>query len=108
MSNGFEEDLAASSLIKNKVQDNQYAHELYCALCNTMWWHTEINGPYHCSWKYAAGLVGDLRAKHEDYLDFYCGGARDSLNGGRDPFEGVVTERISTDLLTLGWTWSER
>lgn len=106
MSKGLEEDLTLSLMIKERIQNNQYAHELYCALCNIQWWHEEINGPQTMSWRYAAGLVASLRAKHEDYLDWYCGGARDSLNGGRDPFEGEVTERIANDMKLLGWTYT--
>jgi hypothetical protein len=73
--------------------DDAFADELYCALCNTDWQHddgTEWSG----SWRYAAGLMAELRELGECYLDFYC-----SASGG----EGTVTERVEVAMADLGW-----
>jgi len=47
---------------------------------------------YSCTWRYAGGLVAELREKGESYLDFYCGGK-----------EGYVDTEIEEDLKRLGW-----
>jgi len=73
--------------------DDAFADELYCALCNTDWQYddgTEWSG----SWRYAAGLVAELRELGECYLDFYC-----SASGG----EGTVSGRVGAAMTELGW-----
>jgi hypothetical protein len=47
---------------------------------------------YSCSWRYAGGLVADLREQGEDYLDFYCSGG-----------EGRVASDVREALAKLGW-----
>lgn len=73
--------------------DDGFADDLYCALCNSAWQHddgTEWSG----SWRYAAGLVADLRELGECYLNFYC-----SASGG----EGTISEWVALALGELGW-----
>lgn len=87
----LEEDLKDHQWFKNLCQDHQFASELYSALCNVEWKKNEIH--WSCSWRYAGGIVAELRQCGEDYIDFYCGGN-----------EGTVTDRIGEQLLKLGWT----
>lgn len=47
---------------------------------------------YSCSWRYAGGLVAEIRDQGEDYMDFYCSGN-----------EGEVDECVAEDLASLGW-----
>ncbi len=81
------------SLAPRLRADDAFADELYCALCNADWRHydgTEWLG----SWRYSAGLVADLRALGECYLDFYC-----SASAG----EGTISDRAATAMAELGW-----
>jgi hypothetical protein len=59
------------------------------------------NWVYECSWRYAGGLIADLRnmmeSNNEDYMTFYCSGSF-----GGTP-EGVVDEEIEQDLNDIGW-----
>lgn len=85
----LEDDLQA--LAARARDDHDFAVELYGALCNADWRHddgTEWSG----SWRYAGGVVAELRDLGEDYLDFYCSGG-----------EGEITERVAEAMGALGW-----
>lgn len=102
MSRDLETDLNVSDSIRQKVQDNDYAQRLYAALCNMGWRHNDDDeasdgSVWACSWRYAGGLVADLRLQNEDYMDFYCSG----IMGGTP--EGEVDFDIENDLNSLGW-----
>jgi hypothetical protein len=73
--------------------DDTFADELYCSLCNADWRH-EDGREWWGSWRYAAGLVADLRELGECYLDFYC-----SPSGA----EGSISERVAVAMDELGW-----
>jgi hypothetical protein len=47
---------------------------------------------YRCSWRYAGGMVADIRNKGEDYMDFYCSGR-----------EGLVNDEFADDMYNMGW-----
>lgn len=89
----FEDSL---NKLRGKVKDIGYAKDLYKALCNMKWKCKTTEIDYHCSWRYAGGLIADLRDVGECYLDFYCSGG-----------EGHVTEEVKEDLDKLGWTPQE-
>lgn len=77
----------------DRFQDDDFAKEIYRALCNMKW--RSIYDPdyeYSCSWRYAGGLVAEIRGKGEDYLDYYCSGG-----------EGIVTERVEKLFKALGF-----
>jgi hypothetical protein len=106
-------DLNNSPLIREKVQKDQYAQNLYAALCNTEWQRTEVfpilkDETWSCSWRTAGGIVANLRSQG-DYLDWYCSGMGEGLGNG-DPdgvlgyvSEGIVADEIKEDLATLRW-----
>ncbi|MGH2876473.1 MAG: hypothetical protein ACRDLV_09500 [Solirubrobacteraceae bacterium] len=73
--------------------DDAFADELYCALCNADWEHDD-GSEWHGSWRYAAGLVADLRELDECYLDFYC---------SPRCAEGTISERVAVAMAQLGW-----
>jgi hypothetical protein len=84
----FEKDLF--SLIEKIQENDEYAVDVYRALCNMQW--KKGNKLYSCSWRYAGGLVAQIREKGESYLDFYCAGR-----------EGEVSDEVEADLNKLGW-----
>ena len=91
------DELANSTEICEKVlSDEEYAKDLYRALCNMQWRKRELmpllsNELWSASWRCAGGIVADLR-QEGDYMDWYCTGG-----------EGMVTEEIKADLARLGW-----
>jgi hypothetical protein len=87
----LEEDLNRSEEIKELVKDQNMATELYGSLCNVDWYKDGIR--WSCSWRYAGGIVADLRNVGEEYIDFYCSGN-----------EGLVHPIIEEKIRKLGWT----
>lgn len=98
--------------------DKTYAQNLYAALCNIIWYKTTAFLPvlkgdneWSCTWRYAGGLVAEIRDVGEDYMDWYCSG----IAGGDEPDvdqkghvpEGEVADQIAQDLKELGWLWKE-
>ena len=91
----FERDLVEDlrALAPRARDDTAFADELYCAFCNADWVHDD-GTEWHGSWRYAAGVVADLRDHGECYLDFYC-----SPSGA----EGTISARVAEALAALGW-----
>ena len=110
----LELDLLQSMDIKDKVRNNDtYAQNLYAALCNNDFqkrdmWPMLKDDLWHCSWRYAGGIIADIRGTG-DYLDWYCSGISDGLgNGDSDGIkgyvpEGFVSEEIEHDLYSINW-----
>ena len=113
----LERDLHSSPVIKEKVLEERYAQNLYAAMCNMQWgkatvWQQSagelagLDDPdiWSCSWRYAGGLVAELRSEG-DYMDWYCSGIGSGEHREKTGFvsEGYVTNEIRNDLLTLGW-----
>jgi hypothetical protein len=105
--NNLEWDLLTTDWILEKVRSSEvYAQNLYCAICNNDFikrdlWPMLKEQKWHCSWRYAGGIIADMR-EQGDYIDWYCSGIRDSYDGGYVS-ESVVTEEIERDLNRLGW-----
>ena len=112
--NNLEYDLRTTDWILAKVRASEsYAQNLYAALCNRSFTRNDVwpilkQEEWGCSWRYAGGIVADMR-QEGDYIDWYCSGIGDGLgNGDADGIkgyvpEGVVSEEIREDLLRLGW-----
>ena len=124
----LEYDLLTTNWILEKVRESEvYAQNLYAALCNNDFikqemWPILKNQTWHCSWRYAGGIIANMR-QEGDYIDWYCSGIRDNYNvvsenetsqsqnsGDKNHDtcskyvpEMTVTEEIEQDLKTLGW-----
>lgn len=110
----LEYDLRTTDWILDKVRNSDtYAQNLYAALCNNDFvrndvWPILSGKIYSCSWRYAGGIIADMREKG-DYIDWYCSGIGDGLGNGditgdkNYVGESVVTDEIKSDLLKLGW-----
>lgn len=88
---GLEADLMGDSPVLAAIADKAFATRLYAAITNITW--TRNGEAWDCSWRYAAGLIADLRGRNEGYLDFYGSAA-----------EGVIANDVRFHLTRLGWT----
>ena len=101
----LEYDLRTTDWILEKTRNSdQYAQSLYAALCNNDFMRTAVipilkNKQWYCSWRYAGGIVADMR-QSGDYIDWYCSGSWRDLEVVS---EGMVTDEIRKDLKLLGW-----
>lgn len=112
--NNMEYDLISTNWILEKVRaSKQYAQNLYAAMCNNDFTKNEVwnilrEDAWSCSWRYAGGIVADMR-QEGDYIDWYCSGMGNGLGNGDEDgnmgyvSESIVTEEIAADLLRLGW-----
>lgn len=125
--NNLEYDLRTTDWMLKKVRASEgYAQNLYAALCNNDFLKTEPwiilkNDKWSCSWRYAGGIISDMR-QEGDYINWYCSGIRDNEVNDEDfqqmtkeareryiyvrdnyVSESVVTGEIKQDLLKLGW-----
>lgn len=116
----LEYDLRTSDWIIEKVRaSDTYAQNLYAAMCNNDFQRAEMwpiltDKFWHCSWRYAGGIIAHLKG-HGDYIDWYCSGIRNDAAFAGDTetdivyddkkyvSESVVTDEIKEDLLKLGW-----
>ena len=121
----MEYDLRGTDWIVAKVRASEgYAQNLYAAMCNREFQKNEVwpllkGHHWSCSWRYAGGIVADMRGEG-DYIDWYCSGIQGMDNNQfqdlddeskkrylymKNNFvgESVVTDEIRQDLLKLGW-----
>ena len=107
----LEYDLRSTDWILEKARASEsYSQNLYAAMCNNMF-KNKNEKKWSCSWRYAGGVVADMR-QEGDYIDWYCSGIRDvsydeEENKAWDAHsfvsESTVTEEIEEDLRKLGW-----
>lgn len=121
--NNLEYDLLTTDWMLEKVRhDEAYAQNLYAAMCNNDFvkndvWPILTDKRWSCSWRYAGGIIADMR-EEGDYIDWYCSGIRgdiaESFNPSEEQIErmkitdrfmgeGYVTDEIREDLLKVGW-----
>ena len=88
--------------LKQKLQDDtEFAQAMYAALCNQEWRMKKFPwGKYGCSWRYAGGLIAQIRDRDENYMDYYCSGI--TKDNSTVP-EGVVTNEVLKAMNDLGW-----
>ena len=112
--NNMEYDLRSNEYMLSKVRSSKtYSQNLYAAMCNRDFQKLEVipvlkEETWSCSWRYAGGIIADMRMQG-DYIDWYCSGIGDGLgNGDAEGIkgyvgEGHVTDEIREDLQKLGW-----
>jgi hypothetical protein len=124
--NNMEYDLRTTDWILEKARSSElYAQHLYAALCNNDFQKNDVmpilkNKTWGCSWRYAGGVIADMR-ESGDYMDWYCSGIRgDKLSDSEFAdltedqkvaylesqayvSESMVTDEIRADLFRLGW-----
>lgn len=124
--NNLEYDLRSAEWICNKAKASEaYAQNIYAALCNRDWQKNDVwpllkGETYSCSWRYAGGIVADMR-EEGDYMDWYCSGIQHVASESelaemseeqrtkyywyKDHFVGEsrVTDEIREDFFKLGW-----
>ncbi len=104
--NNLEYDLCNTDWIIEKVkQSDIYAQNLYAALCNNDFikndvWPILQHETWACSWRYAGGIIADMR-NEGDYMDWYCSSSLRDINNM--VAESIVTDEIREDLKNLGW-----
>ncbi len=112
----LELELLSTDWIIEKVRASRlYSQNLYATLCNNQFvkndvWPVLKDDRWSCSWRYAGGIIADMR-EEGDYLNWYCSGIRGTMDmGGSAPDlnegyvgEGHVTDEVRNDLLKLGW-----
>lgn len=106
----LEWDLRTTDWILEKVRTRDaYAQNLYAAMCNNDFQKRDVipilkDQTWSCSWRHAGGIIADMK-QEGDYIDWYCSGIRETDADDSDGHvsEGMVTEEIEQDLLTLGW-----
>lgn len=122
----LEDDLLASPMMLAKVRGSTvYAQHLYAAMCNQVFmknqvWQQLKGETWACSWRYAGGIIADMR-EQGDYLDWYCSGIKGSgltdeeynqlstqdqelyIETRKYVSESCITDEVRDDLLTLGW-----
>jgi len=114
--NNMEYDLRTTDWILEKVRNSKtYSQNLYAAMCNNDFQRNDVlpilkDQYWHCSWRYAGGIIADMR-EEGDYIDWYCSG----IVGDSDIDEGeyrtktgyvpecTITDEIREDLFKLGW-----
>jgi hypothetical protein len=98
-------------LVKSRASE-AYAQNIYAALCNTQWQKIDVmpilkDEWWHCSWRYAGGIVADMLEKG-DYIEWYCSGImQEGCYIAGYVSEGTVTEEIQADFRRIGWQWRE-
>ncbi len=72
--NNMEYDLRTSDFMLAKVRSSKsYSQNLYAAMCNRTFqknevWATLKNQTWSCSWRYAGGIIADMR-EQGDYIN---------------------------------------
>ncbi len=106
--NGLFEQLLYQEFGEEITFDQKLGEQLYASIVKVIWSNAELKKIYSCSWRYAGGLVADIRNSFvlrafksdskgkEDYMDFYCSGG-----------EGKVIGWIGARLRAKGWDFVE-
>jgi hypothetical protein len=124
--NNMEYDMRTADWMVAKVRASEaYAQNLYAAMCNQDFQRNDVwpvlkNETWSVSWRYAGGIVADMRGEG-DYMDWYCSGIQGELSEQelaemtteqqqryhwyKKNFvgESVITDEIRKDFFKLGW-----
>lgn len=89
----FERDLADA--VKPFIMDDDFAKQVWGALANVDWYHMRDKKEYSCSFRYAGGLIAEIRGEG-NYMDWYCSAP-----------DGVVSDKIHRLMKKRGWSHDE-
>jgi len=124
----LEYDLRSTPWIVEKCKNENYAQNMYAAICNNQFAKFTQTGDrietyrnlredyWSASWRSSGGIVANLRGEG-DYIDWYCSGIgsqeagyglsdkKPKLDEDKRTYvpEGEITEEIKEDLAKLGW-----
>lgn len=115
----LQDEIRDCSWLMAKIRTREdYAQNLYAAMCNMRWckrelWPVLAEHYWSASWRGAGGIIAELR-REGDYMDWYCSGmgglSTYDLKEGEEFMalkkyvpEGTVTEEIAKDLYDIGW-----
>lgn len=109
----LEKDMQLSLWFREKLESKEYAQNIYAAICNNRFFKIDdslailTEDCWTASWRTAGEIVANLRARNEDYLNYYCSGIsydfEEDLPLKHYVEEGVVTDEVAKDFLKLGW-----
>ena len=86
----FENDLKV--VFGNKMKsDTEFCKDVWSSMANIVWKHKASGEEYSASFRYAGGLIAEIR-EEGDYMDWYCCG----------PYE-TVSDEIKKGLAKRGW-----
>jgi len=107
----LEVEMERDAIVVTYLKDRDVAVQFYSALCNMRWRKMSVlsederiidklkgvnSDIWSCSWRYAGGIIADIRNKHyntkEDYMNFYCSGN-----------EGEVADIVKECFERMGW-----
>lgn len=101
----LEDDMKSSPLVRSLLKNREVAEQFYAALCNMQWVYRKNitekaifdrlagkDKTWSCTWRYAGGLIAEIRDNGESYLDFYCSG-----------HEGTVNDLVKDTFNKMGW-----
>lgn len=107
----LEDEMKNSAEVIALCKDDEIAKDFYRALCNMQWKKApgipddeiiieKLKGKevdvWSCSWRYAGGIIADIRNDHhgksENYMDFYFSGN-----------EGFVSDIVEECFANMGW-----
>ena len=96
---GFTQDLLS---VKDRLMDNIFAQEVYAAICNNVWRSLEDpDETFSCTWRYAGGLVAEVRDNDEDYMNYYCSGM--GVKSDHEAQEGFISSNVRQLFMDIGW-----
>lgn len=87
------------SLLKNEV----FACAAYQSFCNEVYIN-EHRERFSCSWRYAGGLIAELRDEGEDYIDYYMDFVKGELFDQTEQHKNTIQQiynRLGWRLLTV-------
>ncbi|NBJ13756.1 hypothetical protein [Microvirga arsenatis] len=85
MRESLELDVYESRTMQERAASEDYAVELYNALCGIIWQKAQSTELWSCTWRRAGEIVARVRSRYVsgDYIDFYCNFDREGT--GREP-----------------------
>jgi hypothetical protein len=85
------------------LKDEIFACAAYQSFCNEVYINDDRQR-FSCSWRYAGGLIAELRNEGEDYIDYYMDFVKGELFDQTDPYKNTIQQiynRLGWRLLTV-------